>query len=61
MRLHEEFERCKECDGGWFKIEDQALVVKGSDPHSPVHHKEVKLYICVQCGHVQYIKKEAGG
>lgn len=57
MRIAEEFERCKECGGGWFRIEHIVLVRKGSSVDDPVLYEERKEYICTQCDHIQYVKK----
>lgn len=58
MRMAEEFERCTQCGGGWFKIERRVLVQKGSPTWRPAHVAEQECYICKDCGHQQYLKNE---
>lgn len=56
MRMAEEFDRCEECSGGWFRIERRVLIEKGSPVWAPMHHKTSDVYICTQCSNEQYLK-----
>ena len=58
MRMAEEFERCSKCNGGWFRVETLALVMKGSPQDNPLHYQEKTRYKCETCGHEQYVKKK---
>jgi len=60
MILHEEFERCKACDKGWFRIEKRVLIQKDSPFDNPMHYREKDAYICMHCEFVQYEKANGG-
>lgn len=56
MQIAEDFERCDNCGGGWFRIETHTLIKKGSPTDDPVHEAKEDHYICIQCAHTQYTK-----
>lgn len=54
MLMPEEFKRCT-CGDGWYRVEKQVLIEKGSTFETPIHHKEKFVYVCVSCSSIGYV------